>query len=134
MSLVKKLSRIQRLKFSFSKSSEFSQAFANDCAAASMYDIGFGLGIPSYLSSESKLRAVFFRVINQNGIFLFNISGVDMKKAKKGFQNFEEAAHNNQITEWELYMILSNRDYIKNCIFHNGKVHFKKRIIWNSVM
>jgi len=133
MTLTERFRRIPSLKFSFSKSTEFSQAFATDCDSLSMYDFGFGLGIPSYLSSENKLRAVFNQIMADNGIFLFNISGVDLKKAKRGFSSYDQAEYNNQITEWELFMILTNRDYLINCIFHNGKVEFKKRIIWNSV-
>lgn len=133
MTLTQRFSQIQRLKFSFSKSTEFSQAFARDCGALSMYDPEFGLGIPSNFSSENKLRAVFNQTIAHGGIFLFNLSGVDMKKAKNGFSDYDEAEYNNQITEWELFMILGNKDYLKNCIFHNEKVEFKKRIIWNSV-
>jgi hypothetical protein len=134
MVLAQKFTSITSLKFSFSKSTEFSQAFARECNALSMYDPGFGLGISSNLSPENQLRGIFHLVRNQNGIFLFNLSGVDMKKAKKGFSNFDEAEYNNQITEWELFMILNNKDWLKNCIFHNGKTQFKKRIIWNSVM
>lgn len=133
MTLTQTFSRIQVFKFSFSKSTEFSQAFAYDCGAASMYDHGFGLGISGVLSSENQLRAVFLQTINQGGIFLFNLSGVDMKKAIRGFVNYEEAEYSNQITEWELFMVISNKDYLKSCIFHNGKVQFKKRIIWKSV-
>ena len=98
-----------------------------------MYDNGFGLGIPAYLSDENKLRAVFTLIIGINGLFLFNISGVNMIKARRGFSGFNEAEENNQVTEWELFMTLSNRDYLKNCIFHNGKVAFKKRILWKSI-
>lgn len=133
MTLTQKFNQIPNFKFSFSKSTEFSHSFAKDCGAASMYDLGFGLGIPDNLSSENKLRAVFMQTIAQGGIFLFNLSGVDMKKAKQGFVHYDEAEYNNQITEWELFMILSNKDYLKHCIFHNGKVEFKKRIIWKSV-
>lgn len=133
MTLIQRFSQIPHLKFSFSKSTEFSQAFARDCGALSMYDPGFGLGIPSNYSSENKLRAVFNQIMAEGGVFLFNLSGVEMKKAKQGFSNYEEAEYNNQITEWELFMILSNKDYLKKCIFHNGKIEFKKRIIWNSV-
>ena len=134
MTLTQKFSRIAALKFSFSKDTQFSRAFAIDCNAVSMYNRGFGLGIPANLSSENQLRSVFREVMLQNGVFLFNISGVDLKKAMKGFENYEEAEYNNQITEWELFVIFKNRDYMKSCIFHNGKVQFKKRIIWNSIM
>ena len=93
---------------------------------------GWGLGIPK-ISLENQIRAVFQIVLNQNGVFLFNISGVNLNKSRKGFLNFEEAENNNQITEWELFMILSNKDYLKNTIFHNGKVQFKKTILWKSI-
>jgi hypothetical protein len=133
MTLVQKFAGISSFKFSFSKSTDYSRAFARDCGAISMYDRGFGLNIPSNLSNENQLRAVFRLIMENNGVFLFNLSGVDMKKAKKGFRSYDEAEYNNQITEWELFNVLSNNDYLKSCIFHNGKVQFKKRIIWNSV-
>lgn len=134
MTLTQQFYRMNVVKFSFAKSTEFSETFARDCNACSMYDAGLGLSIPGYLSAENQLRAVFRLVMQQGGVFLFNLSGVDMKKAMKGFRDFEEAEYNNQITEWELFTILSNKDYLKSCIFHNGKVQFKKRLIWHSVM
>lgn len=94
---------------------------------------GWGLGIPGNLSLENQIRAVFWEVINQNGIFLFNINGVNLKMSKIGFRNFSEAENSNQITEWELFMILKNKDYLKNTTFHNGKVQFKKRLLWKSI-
>ena len=133
MILTQKFKAIRAFKFSFSKSREFSQVFAENCGAASMYEPGFGLDIPDNFSSENKLRAVFNQTLRNDGIFLFNLSGVDMKKAKRGFLDFDEAEYSNQITEWELFMVLNNKDYLKKCIFHNGKVEFKKRIVWNSV-
>ena len=134
MTLIEKFRIINAIKFSFAKSSEYSEPFAKDCNALSMFDVGFGFGIPSNLSSEYKLRGVFRQIILLNGIFLFNISGVDLKKAKKGFDSYDEAEYNNQITEWELYMILTNQDHLKKCNFHNGKVPCKKRLIWKSIM
>jgi hypothetical protein len=95
--------------------------------------IGWGLGIPGGLSLENQIRAVFWEVSNLNGIFLFNINGVNLKMSEIGFKNFTEAENSNQITEWELFMILQNKDYLKNTTFHNGKVHFKKRILWKSI-
>jgi hypothetical protein len=134
MTLIQRFSKIEAVKFSFGKSTEYSEQFASDCSAFSMYDSnGFGLGIPLNFSNENKLRAVFTIIMEMNGIFLFNISGVNMIKARRGFSGFNEAEGNNQITEWELFMILSNKDYLKNCIFHNGKVAFKKRFLWKSV-
>lgn len=134
MSLEQEFNRIQKLKFSFAKSTEFSEKFAKNCGALSMYNDGYGLGIPDYLSSENKLRAVFNEVIKSGGIFLFNISGVDIKKSFTGFSDFAEPFSNNQITEWELFMILTNSDYIENCISHNGKVQFKQQILWNALV
>ena len=134
MTLTEKFKKLTSPKFSFAKSSEYSELFTRECNALSMYDPGFGLGIPSNLSSENKLRGVFNQINAVNGKFLFNISGVNLKKGKKGFLNYEEAEYNNHITEWELSIILANKDYLKNCIFHNGKVEFKKTILWKSIM
>jgi hypothetical protein len=134
MTLIEKFRNITSTKFSFAKSSEYSEVFARDCNALSMYDPGFGLNIPPNLSAENKLWGVFNQTKLVNGIFLFNISGVNLRKGKKGFKNYEEAEYNNQITEWELSIILANKDYLKNCIFHNGKVQFKKTILWRSIM
>jgi hypothetical protein len=135
MTLIERYQRLTSLKFSFAKNNEFAKAFAFDLDACSMYLYpGFGLGIPSYLSAENQLRGVFTEVVKLKGTFFFNISGVDLKKARKGFSNYDEAENNNQITEWELFMILTNKDYLKNTIFHNGKIQFKKRLLWKSIM
>jgi hypothetical protein len=99
-----------------------------------MYDNGYGLGIPAQLSAENQLRGVFREVSKEDGIFLFNISGVNLKQARTGFTRFELAQINNQLTEWELWIILNNKEYLKRCIFHNGSIVFKKRILWKSVM
>src|ERR1700755_1946165 len=114
MTLVDRLNKINSLKFSFGKASSHAKIFAYNVNACSMFSgAGFGLGLPPYLSAGNKLRAVFREVMNADGIFLFNLSGVDLKIAKKGFTNYDEAESNHQITEWELYTILSNRDYLK---------------------
>ncbi len=134
MTLTQKFAKLTIVKFSFAKDSKFSSAFAKDCNALSMYQSGFGLNIPANLSSENQLRGVLREVTLQNGIFLFNLSGIDLNKAKKGFANYEEAENNNQITEWELFIVLTNKDYLKRSIFHNGKVQFKKKLIWKSIM
>jgi hypothetical protein len=133
MTLTERFNRIEVPKFSFGKNTEHAPGFAKACGAMSMYDDGYGLQIPNHLSDGNRLRAVFLRIMGLGGLFLFNISGVDMKRAYKGFSSFEDAEANNQITEWELFMILGNRDYKKNCIFHNGKVAFKKTILWKSI-
>jgi hypothetical protein len=134
MTLLERFRRLHAPKFSFAKSNEFSKTFARNCYAFSMYDRDWGFGIPGYLSTENKIRGVFREIIIQNGICLFNLSGVDINRSMRGFCRYEEAANNNQITEWELFMVLTNKDYLKRCIFHNGKVQFKKRLIWKSVM
>jgi len=134
MSVIAKFSRMQTMKFSFGKDTEYAKVFANQVGALSMYLPGFGLGIPDNISPENQLKGIFLRIMNNNGTFLFNISGVDLKKAKKGFKSYQDAEMNNQITEWELFTILSNKDYLKNTILHNGKVVFKKRIIWKSIV
>src|SRR5687768_16680064 len=129
-SLVQKYRRLTCLKFCFAKDSPFAEQFAADIGACSMYITpGFGLNIPTNLSPENQLWGIFNEVTKQHGIFLFNISGVDLKKSNRGFKNYLQAETNNQITEWELSIILTNRDYLKNCIFHNGKVQFKKQKI-----
>ena len=110
MTLIERFSQLSAPKFSFAKSGEHTQAFARDCNAFSMYDQGWGFGFPSSWSSINMLYGVFRQIITQNGTFLFNLSGVDLIKARRGFQHFEEAENNNQITEWELFMILTNKD------------------------
>ncbi len=97
MTLTQKISRINKLKFSFSKSIEFSETFEKDSSAFSMYDSGYGLGISPYLSSENQFRGVFVQVQIIGGIFLFNLSGVNMKKAMKGVKDFQVTEYNNQI-------------------------------------
>ncbi len=98
-----------------------------------MYSPAFGLGIPANLSNENQLRSVFNQIMTLNGVFLFNVSGVNLRQATKGFRNYDEAEESNLITEWELSTILANNNFRKNCIFHNGKVEFKKRILWRAV-
>ncbi len=134
MTLADKFFNISRMKVSFAKDTAYASAFAIQTGAHSMYQTGFGLGISTYLSLENQLRGVFTSIINNSGLFLFNISGVNLKRARKGFKNFQEAEESNQLTEWELFMILSNADYLKNTIFHNGKIAFKKRILWKSIV
>lgn len=134
MTLTAKLKKTSNLKFCFGKANAHSEVFARAVNGCSMYSgVGWGLAIPQYLSLENQIRGVFHEVIRQDGIFLFNISGVNLKKSITGFKNFEEAKNSNQITEWELSMILDNKDYLKNTIFHNGKIQFKKTSIWKSI-
>ena len=112
--LSEKLRQINRVKFAFGKNNKHSMDFARECGDYSMYTAGFGLGISSELSSENQLRGVFTRIMHLGGIFLFNISGVNLKRANSGFANFDEAYDNNQVTEWELFMVLRDKDYLKN--------------------
>jgi hypothetical protein len=126
MTLTEKLKNNKKLKFSFGKDTKFQRSFCYDINACSMYLDKFGLNIDSNLSSENQIRGVFNRITKENGIFVFNINGVDIIKAGKGFNDFTEAQENNMITEWELFIILSNRDYLKRTIFHNEKIEFEQ--------
>ncbi|HVU55378.1 MAG TPA: hypothetical protein VHD83_10000 [Puia sp.] len=133
MTFAQRISEIDRVKFAFGKAKSLLKEFAAECGAFSMHTNRFGLDISHNLLPEQQLRAIFLRVMQAEGLFLFNISGVNLKKAKKGFDRFSDAEENGQITEWELNMILTNKDYLKNCIFHNGRVEFKKTILWRAV-
>lgn len=124
-------------KFSFGKNSEFFEAFSLLIGAFSMYTPGFGYSISEKFPMRNRLWAIFHNVNRNNGKFIFNISGVDIIAAINGFDSFETAYGNNMITEWELSIILQNRDYLENTIFHNGFTEFKYRknkgikIKWN---
>ncbi len=133
MALVHQLHKLTPLKFSFAKSTEHARSFAASVEACSMFLVGFGLGIPHHLSPENQLRGIFREVMRQNGVFLFNISGVDLLEADKGFESFEEADEKNQITEWELHQLLTNIDLLEKTIFHNGKTQFNQKLLWKSV-
>jgi hypothetical protein len=133
MTLVERIRKIQAPKFSFGKNTVFARDFARACGAFSMHDPGYGLGIPNSLLGGDRLRAVFINMNQLDGVFLFNISGVNLKRANRVSWSFQDAYNNSEITEWELFTIRSNKDYLKRCIFHNGKVAFKKRILWNSI-
>jgi hypothetical protein len=117
--MIAKLKNDRRAKFSFGKNSKIFEIFSKNAGAVCMHD-WHRLSIEKALSLEYKIRAVFFKIVSLDGIFLFNISGVDIKSALKGFSSFEEASGNNMITEWELFMILSRSEYIERTIFHNG--------------
>jgi len=136
MNIFDRLDGIDRVKFSFGKSDEFHPTFCSIVRANSMYDPGFGLGISRMLSPGNQILGVFTAMLRQQGIFAFNLSGVHIDSAVKGFVSYEEAAGMNMITEWELSIILSNKDYLKNTIFHNGKVEFSQNTkgiyrLWN---
>jgi len=101
-----------------------------------MHTPGFGIGVPSGIATVNKINAIFVGVMQADGIFTFNISTVDIRRAMIGFHDFEEASGNNMVTEWELFTIFSNEDYFKKTIFHNGANEFliSKRgikIKWN---
>ncbi|MDI9365768.1 MAG: hypothetical protein QM541_12510 [Flavobacterium sp.] len=136
MTLIEKLRNINEVKFSFGKNNTHHRQFSQQISALSMYEsAGFGLDIPTHLSSEHQLRAIFLEVSKRNGIYIFNLNGVDLTKAKTGFTDYDEAESNNMITEWELFMILNNEDYLRKTIFHNGKVEFTQienglNLIW----
>lgn len=119
MLLIEKLKSIDRIKFSFGKNDEYLILFSREINACSMHDEGFGIGVPREFSPENKLRAVFTTINKENGVFVFNINGVDLAKAKRGFADYDEAYGNNMITECELSVILSNEEYIQRTVFHN---------------
>ena len=136
MALIEHLLALPGMKFSFAKSSEYHVSFSREVGAASMYQDDLGLGIPAGFSTENKLRAVFTIIAQANGYFIFNINGVDLKRAATGFGSYDEAEDNNMITEWELSMLLQNQDYLEKTIFHNGKNLFDQtdgglQITWN---
>lgn len=85
----------------------------------------FGLNVDTTKSAGNQLREVFRIILQEDGLFIFNINGVNLDLAKAGFPDFETAYDNNMITEWELFYILSNSDYLERTIFHNGKVRFE---------
>ena len=121
-----------QLRFSFGKSNGYHMTFSQAMRCLSMYDEGFGLGISSSLSAENQLRGIFQTITKHDGLFLFNLNGVDLLRARTGFENYSEAEASNWITEWELSQILANTDYRKRTVFHNGKVIFKllKDALW----
>jgi hypothetical protein len=133
MTLVEKYNSMPQMKVAFAKDTGYAEAFAIQTGSHSMYLKGFGLSVSQYLSPEMQLRGVFTAIINNDGIFLFNISGVNLKRARKGFKTYQDAEENSLITEWELFIILSDSNYLKRTIFHNGKVEFKKTILWKSI-
>jgi hypothetical protein len=118
--MIDKFKKSKKVKFSFGKNTEFLESFSKSVGAYCMHDDGFGFSVPAYFSMENKLRAVFKNILDNDGIFFFNISGVNIKRAMTGFSSFDEAAGNNQITEWELYMIFKYEDYKSRTVFHNG--------------
>ncbi|MHA8055520.1 hypothetical protein VR611_06200 [Aquirufa nivalisilvae] len=125
MTIFERLNKLDQVKFSFGKSDEFHPTFCRIVGALSMYDNnGYGLGIPISLSPGNQLMGVFNSINSQGGTFVFNINGVDILRAFKGFANYDEAASQNMITEWELSIILNNKDFLDRTIFHNGKVEF----------
>ena len=137
MGLIERIKEIE-LTFSFGKAGDYHKAFCKATKSLSMYDNGLGLGIPSTMNPGNQLRAVFYQINAQNGTFVFNISGVDIERSLNGFDSYEDAFDNNFITEWELWMILSNSDYLDRTIFHNGKTEFSKtdvgieiEMLWN---
>ena len=126
MTLVNKLKNIQTIKFSFGKATEFHEIFSDQINAFSMYTDNYGLGIPNNFTPENQLRAVFTTTHAQNGIFVFNISGVNLNAARKGFKSFNDAYSKNMVTEWELATIIKDKAYLKKTIFHNGIVEFRQ--------
>lgn len=126
MTIIEKLQLINDVKFSFGKQHLALQEFSRKAVSCSMFDPGLGLGISPQLSGENQLRGVFIQIIKLKGFFTFNINGVNLERARSGFTDYEEAESNNMITEWELWMIINNTDYLKRTIFHNQVIEIQK--------
>ena len=136
MAFIQKIRSISTLKFAFGKSNEFAPVFNQEVGAISMYSPNFGLDIPQTLSPENQIRGVFTSMYELDGIFLFNLSAVDLIQARRGFSSYEEASDLNMITEWELSLIQNNIHYLQMTIFHNGRnelkfTRFGIKIKWN---
>lgn len=134
--MTERMRNSKKLKFSFGKNTDYFHTMSRNFNAFCWHDPGYGLGIPDYLDLENKIWGVMKAILDSDGIFLFNIAGVNIKLAQKGFANFEDAYGNNFVTEWELSIILKNNDYFMRTIFHNGVHEFritKKgiKILWN---
>lgn len=122
MEIFERLTGLKELIFSFGKNHQLLKQFSEQINALSMHNPGFGLNISNSLSPENQLRGVFFKVIERNGYFAFNINRVNLIRAREGFTNFTDAEDNGMITEWELWLIISNEDYLSRTIFHNQVV------------
>jgi hypothetical protein len=115
-----------RVVYSFGKNNDEHETFSRSMGLRTMNapEGGYGLGISKELPDEYQIRAIFSTVLEQDGGFLFNLCYVDAPRAAHGFTNFSEASGNNLVTEWELWLIMENNDYLKRTIFHNGTVIF----------
>ena len=124
MGLIEKLRNRREIKYSFGKNNEWNDIFSREIGSFNMNTPGYGLSIPSNLTAEYKIRGIFLGIMRLDGIFTFNISNVDIKRAMIGFNDFEEASGNNMITEWELFIILNRPEYLKMTVFHNAVNEF----------
>ena len=137
MNLVDELRAIQELKFSFGKANERQEIFCAQIEANSMFmQNGWGLNIPDNYPDEMKIRAIFPIIYRAGGIFIFNITSVDLKAAKDGFYDWDDALDKSKITEWELNYIIWDVNYLNRTIFHNGSVIFNqgnalRHMSWN---
>lgn len=111
---------IEKFKVSLGKNTKYLQFFSKEIGAYCMHDKGFGCSAPSYLSMKNKLEFVFMHTAISDGMFFFNLSGVDIIAASCKASDFNYASGHNLITEWELSVILSDEKYWNKTIFHNG--------------
>ena len=72
--------------------------------------IGGGLGNKIIYHMNETLRS--------GGNLVFDLTGVDVAAAKKGFASFDAAKEAGQITEWELSQVMRNQDYFNAASFH----------------
>ena len=90
-----------------------------------MYDL------PDSWSFERSMTSVLNETVGTNqGKILFDISGVDISKAVKGgLVHNSELVLKNSVTELELQMILRNKSWYDNVIFHeSGKVLIQEEL------
>lgn len=87
-----------------------------------MFKDGFGLGIPSVLAPSNKIMQAMYQTLKEGKQIAFDVTGVSLDAAKKGFKSFDEASNLEKITEWELSKIIRDKELFENTLFHqNGK-------------
>jgi hypothetical protein len=95
-------------KLSFGKANEFSARFDIENKCASMHTRWYGLDMPNNLAPAQLIRTAIHQLLkSKGGIILFCLNDVDIGAAVRGVNSYNQAAENNQITEWELSLIIN---------------------------
>ncbi len=77
--------------------------------------------LPDHYSFERSMTSVLNETVSKNGgKILFDIDGVNISKSIEGSVIYNP--FNNLITEFELQMLLRNKSWYDNVIFHNNGV------------